>query len=134
MSYLEKLLDGVEVEWKTFGEVARINRGASPRPIASFITHDEDGIPWIKIGDTSPDSKYITTTEQRITKKGAAKSRVLKKGDFIMSNSMSFGRPYILKIDGAIHDGWVSISEFQDELNSDYLFYYLSSSSVQNYW
>ena len=47
---------------------------------------------------------------------------------------MSFGRPYILEIDGAIHDGWASISEFKHKLNSDFLYHYLSSNYVQNYW
>ncbi len=51
-----------------------------------------------------------------------------------MSNSMSYGRPYILKISGAIHDGWASISDFENILNSDFLYYYLSSDSVQSYW
>lgn len=134
LSYIEKLLDGVEVEWKSFGEIAKIQRGASPRPIAKFITDDEDGVPWIKIGDTESGSKYVEQTAQKITKEGATKSRVLKKGDFIISNSMSFGRPYILNITGAIHDGWASISEFGDKLNSDFLYHYLSSQSVQNYW
>lgn len=134
MSYLDKLLDGVKVEWMTLGGVAKIQRGASPRPIAKFITTNEDGIPWIKIGDTSPNSKYVNNTEQKITNDGAAKSRVLKKGDFIMSNSMSFGRPYILNIDGAIHDGWASISGFCNKLDSDYLYHYLSSNFAQNYW
>ncbi|MGM0965639.1 restriction endonuclease subunit S [Bacillus pumilus] len=134
LNYLEKLLDGVGVEWKTLGEVAKIQRGASPRPIAKFITDKEDGVPWIKIGDTSPNSKYVNKTEQRITPEGAMKSRILKKGDFIMSNSMSFGRPYILNIDGAIHDGWASISDFGNKLNSDYLYHYLSSDLVRSYW
>ena len=134
MNFLEKLLDGVAVEWKSFGEVAKVQRGASPRPISKFITDDENGIPWIKIGDTSPNSKYVENTEQKITPEGATKSRILKKGDFIMSNSMSFGRPYILNIDGAIHDGWASISGFGDRLNADYLYHYLSSDLVQDYW
>ena len=51
-----------------------------------------------------------------------------------MSNSMSFGRPYILGIRGAIHDGWASISGFGDRLNSDYLYHYLSSNAVKIYW
>jgi type I restriction enzyme S subunit len=51
-----------------------------------------------------------------------------------MSNSMSYGRPYILKISGAIHDGWASISDFENILNSDFLYYYLSSNTVQSYW
>ena len=134
--YRDQLLsfkDG-EVEWKTLGEVAKIQRGASPRPIAKYIVDDENGIPWIKIGDTSTGSKYVDRTAQKITFEGAKKSRILKKGDFIISNSMSFGRPYILNIDGAIHDGWASISDFENILNSDYLYHYLSSNSVQNYW
>jgi len=47
---------------------------------------------------------------------------------------MSFGRPYILNIRGAIHDGWASISNFAEKLNPDYLYHYLSSDSVQLYW
>lgn len=134
--YRDQLLsfeDG-EVEWKTLGEIAKIQRGASPRPIAKYITEDESGVPWIKIGDTSSGSKYVNKTAQKITAEGAKKSRLLKRGDFILSNSMSFGRPYILDINGAIHDGWAAISDFGEYLNPDYLYHYLSSNNVQNYW
>ena len=136
--YREKLLSEEELgkvgfEWKTLGDVAKIQRGASPRPISQYITDDPNGIPWIKIGDTSLDSKYIENTAQKITIEGAEKSRILKSGDFVMSNSMSYGRPYILKISGAIHDGWASISDFENILNSDFLYYYLSSNTVQSY-
>ena len=123
-----------ELKMTTLGEIAQVNRGASPRPIKKYITEDIKGIPWIKIGDVGVNSKYVTKTAQKITLEGAKKSRILKKGDFIMSNSMSYGRPYILGIDGAIHDGWASISGFYNTLDSDFLYYYLTSSKVQNYW
>ena len=124
-----------KVEIKTLGEICIINRGASPRPISKYITTNyENSIPWIKIGDTSLGSKCILGTKERITLEGAKKSRVLKKGDFILSNSMSYGRPYILNISGAIHDGWASISDFKEYLISDYLYYYLSLGATQNYW
>jgi type I restriction enzyme S subunit len=134
LSFLEKLLDGAEVEWIAFGELAKVQRGASPRPIAQYITNDDDGVPWIKIGDTSTGSKYVNNTAQKVTTEGAKKSRILNKGDFILSNSMSFGRPYVLNIKGAIHDGWASISDFKEKLNSGYLYHYLASHKVQNYW
>lgn len=133
MNILEQIKTA-KVEWRMLGEVANIQRGASPRPISQYITDDDNGIPWIKIGDIAPNAKYVNQTAQRITKEGALKSRLLKKGDFIISNSMSYGRPYILKIDEAIHDGWASISDFERCLNSDFLYYYLSSNIVQNYW
>ena len=123
-----------EVEWQTLGDIALVQRGASPRPIAQYMTEDDSGIPWIKIGDTTPGSKYIESTAQKVTVDGAKKSRVLKPGDFVISNSMSFGRPYILNITGAIHDGWASISRFEEHIDSNYLYHYLSSNKVQCYW
>lgn len=115
-----------------FGEVAYIVRGASPRPIKKFISDDESGINWIKIGDVNSNDKYIVSTKEKITLEGAKKSRFVKPGDFILSNSMSFGRPYILKIEGCIHDGWLSISEFEKTFIPDFLYHLLSSKDIQN--
>jgi type I restriction enzyme S subunit len=134
MSKLEELIaelcpDGVE--YKKIGELATILRGASPRPIKNFITSDEDGVNWIKIGDMAIGNKYVTHASEKITAKGAEKSRKVKKGDFILSNSMSFGRPYILAIDGCIHDGWLAISDFNDTFVTDFLYYLLNSTDVQ---
>ena len=103
VSRLEELIaelcpDGVD--YKPFGKSATILRGASPRPIKNFITTDDDGVNWIKIGDVAVGSKYVTHTREKITVEGSEKSRSVKKGDFILSNSMSFGRPYILAING----------------------------------
>ncbi|HIB1554135.1 TPA: restriction endonuclease subunit S, partial [Salmonella enterica subsp. enterica serovar Muenchen] len=134
MVMFHRLYGNVEVEWVALGDVAKIQRGASPRPIAKYMTEESNGIPWIKIGDTSPGNKYINKTLQKVTVEGAKKSRILNPGDFVISNSMSFGRPYILRITGAIHDGWASISGFGERLNPDYLYHYLSSKNVQNYW
>ena len=122
------------VEWKKLGEVMKIVRGASPRPITSYITSDSNGVNWIKIGDVEPGAKYITRSNEKVTKEGAQKSRYLHSGDFILSNSMSFGRPYILKIDGCIHDGWIAMSDFEKHLSSGYLYEVLNSNSVQSYW
>ena len=115
----------------SLGDIATVVRGASPRPIHHYITDASDGVNWIKIGDISPGSKYVTSTMEKITPEGADKSRFLHSGDFILSNSMSFGRPYILKIDGCIHDGWLSISGFEKYVISDYLYYTLTSSFIQ---
>ena len=112
------------------GDVCIIERGGSPRPINKFITKDPNGINWIKIGDTSADSMYITKTAEKIIPEGVLKSRQVKKGDFILSNSMSFGRPYILNIDGCIHDGWLLIRDINDIFEKQFLYYYLSSETV----
>jgi type I restriction enzyme S subunit len=121
-----------EVPRVRLGDVATIVRGASPRPIQSFITDGADGVPWIKIGDVPARGKYITRTAQRVSPAGAAKSRRVYPGDFVLSNSMSFGRPYISRIGGCIHDGWLAISAFEESYISDYLYYLLRSAPVQD--
>ena len=115
-------------QWKyvKLGEVCTIERGGSPRPIDDFITTDENGINWIKIGDAD-ESMYITKTAQRIKPEGMKKSRYVKPGDFLLSNSMSFGRPYILKIDGCIHDGWLVLQDENNVFDKKFLYYYLSA-------
>lgn len=122
------------VKWVKLGDVANIARGASPRPITAFLSSDKNDVPWIKIGDVSSTSKYITSAEERITTEGAKKSRMVHKGNFILSNSMSFGRPYILGIDGCVHDGWIIISGFDTILTTDFFYYILKADSTQNYW
>ena len=119
--------------WKKvkLGECAQINRGGSPRPIDAFVTDSEDGINWIKIGDIAPNGKYVNTTSEKIILEGKQHSREVHKGDFILSNSMSFGRPYILNIDGCIHDGWLAIQDYEETFDTDFLYYMLSSDIVK---
>ena len=47
------------------GDVCEIARGGSPRPISQYITLDNDGVNWIKIGDADPNKKYITTIKEK---------------------------------------------------------------------
>lgn len=114
-------------EWVKLGNVCTIARGGSPRPIKEYLTTAEDGINWIKIGDTEKNSKYIYSTAEKIKPSGVLKSRMVYAGDFLLTNSMSFGRPYILKVDGCIHDGWLVISQKKEVFDQDYLYWTLSS-------
>jgi len=115
---------------KKLGEIFLIERGGSPRPIESFLTKEENGINWIKIGDTKDITKYIYKTAEKIKPEGLKKSRLVQEDDFILSNSMSFGRPYIMKTSGAIHDGWLVLRKKLPDIDKDYFYYLLSSSLV----
>ena len=114
-------------KWTRLGNVSYIVRGGSPRPIKEYITTREDGINWIKIGDVEKGGKYIYSTHEKIIPEGESKSRRVYPGDFLLTNSMSFGRPYISKIEGCIHDGWLLIHGLNG-FDSDYLYYLLSST------
>jgi type I restriction enzyme S subunit len=122
----------VKVGWieKSLGEICSISRGGSPRPIQAFLTSESDGINWVKISDATASGKYIYETAEKIKPSGAARSRMVKDGDFLLSNSMSFGRPYIMRTTGCVHDGWLVLSEYQESFNQDFLYHLLGSPQV----
>lgn len=125
-------LKGFSELWvkRKLGDNATIQRGGSPRPIEAYLTTNRDGINWIKIGDVRPNDKFIRHTVEKIIPEGISHSRQVYKGDFILSNSMSFGRPYILDIDGCIHDGWLVIKDYSNTYDMDFLYYILRSDTV----
>lgn len=114
------------------GRICEVVRGGSPRPIIDYITDDPDGVNWLKIGDVKETDKFFTHANEKIKRSGIPKTREVKAGDLILSNSMSFGRAFITLIDGYIHDGWLRLRCDESRLDKEYLYYFLTSSLEQN--
>ena len=119
---------------RPLSKLSEIVRGGSPRPIDAYLADVENGLNWLKIGDVSKDSKYITHTDQRILPEAVKKTRVVNPGDFILSNSMSFGRPYLLKIRACIHDGWIAVTRLCSAIEENFLYYLMTSGYSQAYF
>lgn len=119
-------------EWpkKPLGEVFAISRGGSPRPIDDYITEDPNGVNWVMISDATESGKYINTTKKRIREEGVKRSRMVYPGDFLLTNSMSFGRPYIMNTSGCIHDGWLVLSPREKNALPDFFYHLLGSGFV----
>lgn len=115
-----------------FGQLVEIERGGSPRPIQEFITEADNGLNWVKIGDAPKFGNKITKTEEKIKPEGLNKTREVHPGDLILSNSMSFGKPYIMGINGCIHDGWLLIRNNKDVFSLDFLCSLLGTPMMLN--
>jgi len=103
-------------------DLATVTRGASPRPIIEWVA--PSGIPWIKIGDANAtDSRFIDSTREFIKPEGAKHSVVVRRGDFVVSNSATPGIPRFIDMDQAcIHDGWLLFRSFKDVI-PEFLYY-----------
>lgn len=109
-------------EQRRFKELVLIERGGSPRPIHDYIIdNDEEGINWVKIGDAPEFGNRIEKTSEKIKQSGLPKTRQVFPGDLILSNSMSFGKPYIMGISGCIHDGWLLIRDSNKIFDQQFL-------------
>lgn len=112
-------------EIRKLGEIAKIVRGASPRPIEDPIWFDSNStIGWVRISDVTKSKKILETTTQKLSLLGVKNSRYVEHDNLIMSICATVGRPIITKIDVCIHDGFVVFQELMIE--KEYLYYFLS--------
>jgi type I restriction enzyme S subunit len=112
------------------GEIFAIARGGSPRPIDDYLTEDPNGVNWVMISDATESGKYVNSTKKRIRAEGVKRSRTVQPGDFLLTNSMSFGRPYIMNTSGCIHDGWLVLSPRNKNASPDFFYHLLGSDFV----
>jgi type I restriction enzyme S subunit len=123
-----------EWELKNLNALSTVVRGGSPRPIDGFLTKAANGLNWLKIGDVDKEAKYVARTEDKVRPEALSKTREVNPGDLILSNSMSFGRPYLMKIKSCIHDGWIAITELRKLVSKEYLYYLIFSQASQSYF
>ena len=119
-------------EQRKLSDLVQIERGGSPRPIDDYITDASNGLNWIKIGDAPAQGNYITKTAEKIRPEGLSKTREVHPGDLILSNSMSFGKPYIMGIYGCIHDGWLLIRNTYNFFDLTFLCHLLGTPQMLN--
>lgn len=114
-------------ESKKLKDLSNIQRGASPRPITAKKWYDNENkkVGWVRIGDVTNSSKYLTKTEDYFSEEGVKKSRFLPKGSLIMSICATIGKPIVTGMDTCIHDGFVGFSELKN-INKEFLYYYLN--------
>lgn len=106
------------------GDYMEVSRGASPRPKGDPRYFGGD-IPWISIRDVNAEKgKFLSKTAEGVTPAGAQKSRLVQPGGLILSNSASVCIPKILKVQGCIHDGFVTFPDIKENFDTSYLYYY----------
>lgn len=126
-------LPGFSGEWETkrLGALAKIQRGASPRPIDSPLWFDDNSsVGWVRISDVTCSGMFLDETTQRLSPLGVQHSRPVSTGSLIMSICATVGRPVITRIDVCIHDGFVVF----DNLDAEQLFIYYVLKWIEPDW
>ncbi|HGO6706841.1 TPA: restriction endonuclease subunit S [Legionella pneumophila] len=114
---------------RKFSTLARIIRGASPRPSGDPKFFNGSFMPWVTVGEITKDnSPYLYATETCLTEDGVKKSQFINAGTLIYSNSgATLGVPKITKIDCCANDGVLAFTHLSNELVPIFAYYYLTS-------
>ena len=90
------------------GNLAQIKRGASPRPIQDPKWFDKNSdIGWLRISDVTEQNGRIKYLEQKISKLGQEKTRVLNTPHLLLSIAATVGKPVVNYVKTGVHDGFL---------------------------
>ena len=128
LNYLEKLLDGAEVEWRTLGDIAKkINSGGTPD--TKKTEYWENGtIPWMSSGEVN--LKTISETEKFITEAGLNNSsaKLVPENSVVMAlagQGKTRGKVARTRIELTTNQSLAALVFDEKKVNSDYIFHFL---------
>ncbi|HBS7100354.1 restriction endonuclease subunit S (plasmid) [Klebsiella pneumoniae] len=138
LSYLEKLLDGVVVEWKTLGEVAKYIRGLTYSK--SNESADDQGYRVLRANNITLSSNCLNLNDVKVVKfdTKVKDSQKLYKDDILIS-AASGSREHVGKVAYIESDidyyfgGFMGVVRCDEKLNPRYLFHVLTSDIFQKY-
>ena len=111
-------------EQRKLGDLAEIVRGASPRPISDSKWFDNNSdVGWLRISDVTAQDGRIQYLEQKISKLGQDKTRVVKTPHLLLSIAATVGKPVINYVPTGVHDGFLIF--LNPKFNILYAFWWL---------
>lgn len=122
---------GKEVTTKLFEEICDVVRGGSPRPAGDPTFYGDGYLPFLKIGDLTNDNEiYVQGYAETLTKAGLTKTRVVKPNTLLLTNSgATLGVPKITAFKTAFNDGIQAFINFKEDVNLEYLYFFLKSKT-----
>jgi type I restriction enzyme S subunit len=116
----------IPVDWEVrkLGEVSKVKRGASPRPINDSKWFGGN-VGWVRIADVTASKKYLRKTKDYLSDEGVNNSVRIKEGEVILSICATIGRPIIVDMDACIHDGFVWFEGLKEDIDREFFYYFL---------
>lgn len=126
LSYLERLLDGETVEWKTLGEVFHTRNGYTPSKANEEFWTDGT-IPWFRMEDIRANGRILYDSALHITPQAVKRNGLFKANSIILATSATIGEHALLLQDALTNQRFTNF-EIKEELNNillpKFAFYY----------
>ncbi|MGF9955663.1 restriction endonuclease subunit S [Bacillus mycoides] len=135
-NYMEKLLEGVEVEWKTLETVIKsLKTGLNPRKKFQLNTPDSEGF-YVTVREIQNGKIVFLDKTDRVDTKALElinNRSNLESGDVLFSGTGTVGRTAVIEtkpINWNIKEGVYVIKPIQEIISSKYLSYLLNSQDI----
>src|SRR5690554_2474522 len=126
MEFIEKLLDGVEVEWKVVNEVFDLKNGYTPSK--SNKSYWENGtVPWFRMEDIRENGQILDDSLQKVSENAAKGAKVFPANSIIISTSATIGEHALITVPYLSNQRFTNLSlkpMYKDKFKIKFLFYY----------
>lgn len=121
-------------EIKQLRHIARIVRGASPRPAGDpkFFSEDSDeNTPWVTVAEVTKDSEmYLESVKEYLTPLGVEQSQIFESGTLVFTNSgATLGVPKILAVNCCANDGILAFRDLSPSVNIIFAYNFLLTTT-----
>ena len=124
VNFLEKLLDGVTVEWKTVDEIFNLKNGYTPSKNNNDFWEGGD-IPWFRMEDIRFNGRILSDAIQKITQ-SALKGKIFPANSLVMSTTATLGEHALVTVPHLTNQQITNFSireNLKDAINIKYLYH-----------
>lgn len=126
IAFLEKLLDGVEVEWKPLSEVFNLKNGYTPSKSKKEFW-DDGTVPWFRMDDIRLNGQILNDSLQKISKSAVKGGKLFPANSIIVATSATIGEHALITVPYLANQRFTCLSlneKYADHLEIKFLFYY----------
>ena len=126
LSYMEKLLDGVEVEWKEISEIFHLKNGYTPSKSKTEFWENGD-IPWFRMDDIREHGQILDDSLQKISMTAIKGGNLFPADSIIMSTSATIGEHALVTVPFLANQRFTNLSlkpTYTDRFQTKFIFYY----------
>ncbi|WP_455488565.1 restriction endonuclease subunit S [Haemophilus sp.] len=125
-TFLEKLLDGAEVEWKPLDEIFHLKNGYTPSK--GVKEYWENGsIPWFRMEDIRENGRVLNTALQKVSESAVKGGKLFPANSIIIATSATIGEHALITIPFLANQRFTVLSlksEYIDKFNIYFLYHY----------
>ncbi|MFW1602066.1 restriction endonuclease subunit S [Vibrio parahaemolyticus] len=126
LSYMEKLLDGVEVEWKKLADVFQLKNGYTPSKSKKEFW--ENGtVPWFRMDDIRENGQILDESLQKVSESAIKGGKLFPENSIIIATSATIGEHALIRVPFLANQRFTNLSlkpVYKDTFNNKFIFYY----------
>jgi type I restriction enzyme S subunit len=126
VNFLEKLLDGAAVEWKTVSEIFDLKNGYTPSTTIKEFW-ESGSVPWFRMDDIRENGQILNDSLQKISESAVKGGKLFPANSIIIATSATIGEHALITVPYLANQRFTNLSlkdSYVEKFDIKFIFYY----------